>query len=154
MHRIVFLEPELIQNLKNDPRSDPDPELVKAVDEALLSLDPDLCRLVHERYFEGLTVREISERNHIPESEAIAGIYQAKRRLKMLLAEFVKKRWKIKVDGVCRICVHPQKEKIETILHSRKKTESWAVTCRRVEYLLGERIQPPQVLKAHMKHMN
>jgi hypothetical protein len=153
LHRLIFLDPDIIQNLKAVSPIDPDPELVEAVDRALLQLVPDLRRLIRERYFESLTVKEISERNHLPEAETIAGIYEAKRRLKMLLAEFVRKRWGIETKEVCRICIHPQKEKIEAILQNRKKTESWGSTCRRVKRLLGERIHPPQILKAHIKHM-
>ena len=153
MHRMIFLDPDIIQNLRPHSSTDPDPELVEAVNQALLHLAPGHRRLIRERYFEGLTVREICERNHLPEAEVIAGIYEAKRQLKMLLGEFAGKRWGIEVKGACRICVHPRKEKIEAILRSRKKTESWGSTCRRVERLLGERIQPPQVLKAHIRHM-
>jgi hypothetical protein len=153
LHRIIFLDPEIIQNLKAISLGEPDPRLVEAVDEALQSLDPSLGLLIRERYFEGLTIKEISERNSLPEPQVIAGVYEARRRLKMLLAEFVRKRWGIEVKGVCRICTHPRRDEIEAILSSRGKNESWGVTCRRVESLLKERIQPPQVLKAHTKHM-
>jgi hypothetical protein len=153
LHRITFLDPMMIQNLKAVSGSEPDPELVEAVDKALLRLDPDLRRLIRERYFEGLTVGEISERNNLPEPQAIAGIYEAKRRLKVLLADFVRKRWGIEVTGVCSICSHPRKEEIENALRARKSTESWGSTCRKIEQLIEERIQPPQVLKAHIRHM-
>lgn len=153
MHRTIFLDPDIIENLKTISRADPDPELVEAVSEALLTLSPDLRRIICERYFEGLTIGEISERNQLAETEAISRIYEARRRLKMLLAEFVRKRWGITVEGVCRICAHRKKEEIETILRTRRPSESWGSTCRRVERLLKERVQPPQILIAHMKHM-
>lgn len=153
MHRIVFLDPETIENLRAISPADPDPELVMTVNEALLTLSPELRRLIRERYFESLTIGEISDRNHLPERETIRKIYEAKRQLKMVLASFVKKRWGIEAMGVCRICTHPEREKIEAVLRARKVTESWGSTCRKVQNMLQQRMQPPQILKAHMKHM-
>jgi hypothetical protein len=153
LHRLVFLDPEIIDNLKAVAPADPDPEVAEAVRQALLNVSPELRRLIRERYFEGLTIGEISERNHLAERETVRRIYEAKRQLKMVLAGFVKKRWGIEVKGLCRICTHAEREKIEAVLRTRKKTESWGSTCRKVQDLLKERIQPPQVLKAHMKHM-
>lgn len=97
---------------------------------------------------------QIAERNDISEKEVVKRIYEAKRQLKMMLAEFVRKRWGLQIKGVCRICTHPQKETIDTILRNIDDGESWRKICREVENAIGDRIYPPQILKAHMKHMN
>ncbi len=154
MHRIIYLDPEIIQHLKASASQPPDPELVEAVNDALEGLDSDLQQIVHERYFEGLTVPQIAERNKIPENEVVKLIYEAKRQLKMMLAEFVRKRWGLQIKGVCKICTHPQKEKINSILQNKKDGDSWREICSKIEAEVGDRIYPPQILKAHIKHIN
>lgn len=154
MHRIIYLDPEIIQHLRAFTPQSSDPELIKTVDKALERLESDLRQIIHERYFEGLSVPQIAERNDISEKEAVKRIYEAKRQLKMMLAEFVRKRWGLQVKGVCRICTHEQKETIDTILQNIKGGESWRRICRKIEKAIGERIHPPQILKAHLKHMN
>ncbi len=127
---------------------------MEAVNDALEGLDSNLQQIVHERYFEGLTMPQIAERTKIAEKEVIKRIYEAKRQLKMILAEFVRKRWGLQIKGVCRICTHPQKEKINSILRNKKDSDSWSGICSKIETEVGDRIYPPQILKAHIKHIN
>ncbi len=154
MHRIIYLDPEIIQHLRPFSAQPPDPELIETVNKGLERLEPDLRQIVHERYFEGLTVPQIAERNDISEKEVVKRIYEAKRQLKMMLAEFVRKRWGLQIKGVCKICMHPQKETIDTILRNIDDGESWRRICKKIEKAVGDKIYPPQILKAHMKHMN
>lgn len=154
MHRIIYLDPEIIEHLNAFASRPPDPELIETVNEALERLESDLRQIVHERYFEGLTVPQIAERNEITEKEVIKRIYEAKRQLKMMLAEFVRRRWGLQIEGVCKICRHPQREMIDSILRNKNDGDSWRRICKKIEEDVGDRIHPPQILKAHIKHMN
>jgi len=153
LHRIIYLDPEIIQQFKSTSKQSPDPAIVTAVSEAIEKLDHGLRRVVHERYFEGLSLPEIAARNGIGQREVIGNLYEAKRLLKLMLADFVSRRWGVKPPGICRVCTHPKREIIENILKTVDGSSSWAEICRRVEAATGERFHPPQILKAHQKHI-
>ncbi len=154
MHRIIYLDPEIIEHLNTFASRPPDPELIETVNEALERLESDLRQIVYERYFEGLSIPQIAERNKITDKEVVRRIYEAKRQLKMMLAEFVRRRWGLQIEGVCKICKHPRREMIDSILRNKTDDESWRRICKRIEKEVGDRIHPPQILKAHIKHMN
>ena len=154
MHRIVYLDPEILQQLKPLPDQPPDPDVIDAVRKAIESLEPELRKVVHERYFECLTLTQIAERSGVEEREIAKSIYEANRQLKMALADFVAKRWGVKPRGICRICSHPKRETIEKILLKFECGDSWAKITRELESALDEKFHPPQILKAHLKHMS
>jgi hypothetical protein len=151
--RIIYIDPEIIANVKNIVPRPPDPAIVEAVNDAMESLDPHLRQIVFERYFEGLSIPEISARNGVEEKEVSRSLYKARRKLRTLLAAFVRDRWKIETKGICRICSHPQKRQIENILRKIDSSESWGEICGRIKAEIGEYFHPPQILKAHLIHM-
>jgi len=151
---IIYLDPIFIENLPTFPSRPTDPDIIKAVSEALKTLNPEIERLISERFFEGLSLTEIANRNNIDVREVVHALYEGKRQLKILLSDFVKRKWGIRPDGICRICSHPKRTEIEGILIKRDSSRSWGQICRAVEKATGERFQPPQILKAHIKHMN
>ncbi|MEE9555152.1 MAG: sigma-70 family RNA polymerase sigma factor [candidate division Zixibacteria bacterium] len=154
MHRILFLDPEFLQNIQAIRDHPADPEIIEAVTEALKRLPPETERLIRERFFEGLSLSEIAERSDIDFKEVVRAIYEGKRQLKILLSEFVKRRWGIKPEGICRVCGHPKRKEIERIVIKCNRSRSWGEICAAVEKATGERFHPPQILKAHIKHMN
>ena len=154
MHRLVYLDPEILQQLRSIPPQHADPDVVKAVRAAIEKLNPEIRQVVRERYFECLSLAEMAGRRGLEEKEMAKSVYEANRQLKLMLADFVGRRWGIKPRGICRICGHPRRAIIEEILRNIKGSESWAKISRLVESAVGERFHPPQVLKAHLKHMS
>lgn len=147
------MDPEIIQQVKAGLHPSPDPEIIEAVEDAMRRLGPNLSDIIHQRYFEGLTTAEIAARNEIDEKKAVALIYEGKRRLRLLLADFVERRWQVKTGRLCRICRHPQRQRIEEILVEYNGSCSWTVMNERLQRVVGERFNPPQILKAHLRHM-
>jgi len=139
--------------MKVDGIPEIDPAIVEAVDQAMGQLNETQREIIRERFFEGLAIREIAVRREMDECQVIGIIYESKRVLKTLLADFVKTRWGIEPIGICRICSHKRREEIEDILLNIGKRDSWGTVSRRIEKKTGERIHPPQILKAHLKHM-
>ncbi len=153
MHRLIFLDPDLIQLMGESSSQHADPDVIDAVSGALKALGREMEEVVRARYFEGLSVPAIAARYEIQDREVVGILYEAKRRLKILLADFPEKRWGVSTDGLCRVCGHPERKKIEKILMVNAGSRSWGAICREVEQAVGERFYPPQVLKAHLKHI-
>ena len=155
MHRMIYMDLNLLESVATmaAPNPDPDPRLVLEVDRAFTKLQPRLRDTLKPRYYNGETIREIASGLGISENEVRRLIYEAKRRLRLHLAEFVRDRWGIENGNTCRICIHPQRERIETILRAKKPEDSWKSITDKVCKLTGERFQPPQILKAHFAHI-
>ncbi len=153
MNRIIYVDPEIIDILKIAPSPNPDPELAAAVGSALKKLEPELTEIIRERVYEGRKISEIALNLNKSEKDIIALLYEAKRQLKILLADFVKQRWGIETKGNCRICAHASREIIENILTIKKENDSWRQITAKIQEATGERFHPPQILKAHLKHI-
>jgi hypothetical protein len=144
----------LLDGLEHQLPSKPDPELVTRVDEAIEELEPNMRDIIRMRFYDGMSTKEIAHNLGKPEKNVVGIIYEAKRQLKFLLAEFVNKRWGLDVNSLCKICVHPERGEIEKVLKSKSQKKSWKKIIERVHFATGERFHPPQILKAHLKHMN
>jgi len=154
LKRIVFMDPGIFNGLEVLAAPEPDPELVSNVNTALEQLEPALQEILKLKYYEGATTGEIALALDKPEKEIISLIYEAKRQMRFHLAEFVNKRWGIKSGRLCRICIHPRRAAIESILIGKSQSESWGKITDRIYEAGEERFHPPQILKAHLKHMN
>lgn len=154
MKRIIYLDPELLDLVEDRESPDTDPELITRVNEALEKLEPELRRLLKMRYYDGARIRHIAGALNKSENEITGLLYEAKRQMKILLADFVRKRWGVESSGICRICAHPKRAVIEKILSTRKRSESWRAINGRIFEAVGESFQPPQILRAHLRHMN
>jgi hypothetical protein len=128
-------------------------EVEEAVDAALAKLSPDMKMLVLDRFYRGLSVARIASENGMTVNSASASLHDALRLLRLVLMDFAARRWDISRITTCRICRHPRKETIESLLRTRRKSQSWGAFCKRLERAIGERIQPPQILIAHLRHM-
>ena len=153
LKRLIFLEHQFLQSFGATAKQKTDFELIENVNKAIKKLDPELENIIRMRFFQGLSISDISKTLNLNENEIVKLIYEGKRQLKMMLADFVKERWNIEPTGICRVCVHPEQEKINNILSKRKSKTSWAVTIRQIENAIGEKITPPQILKAHLNHI-
>lgn len=154
MKRIVFTDPEKLEILNSRTSIEADPELVAEVNRALERLEPPLKELLKMWYYDGARIKDIARQFNKSEREISGLLYEAKRQLKILLADFVKKRWGVDTEGICRICAHPRRTAIDEILSGRGRYESWRSINDKLSEAVGERFQPPQILKAHIKHMN
>ena len=128
--------------------------MIAAVDKALEKLEPKLRDILKMRYYDGATVPEIASTLSKSENEILGLIYEACRQMKILLADFVKRRWDIKSGTACRICAHPEREIIEKILLGKNDKESWRRVTDEISNAVGVRFHPPQILKAHLRHMS
>jgi len=154
LKRIIFTAPDKLEALNNCSSIEADPELIAEVNRALEQLEPPLRELLKMWYYEGARITDIARVFNISEKEISRRLYEAKRQMKILLADFVKKRWGVDTGGICRICAHPRRSAIAKILSDRGRNESWKSINERLLEAVGEEFQPPQILKAHIKHMN
>jgi hypothetical protein len=154
LKRIILLDPELLDVLEDRFSPNPDPELLSRVNEALEQLDPEYREILKLWYYDGARIRDITRALDKSEKEIMELLYEAKRQVKILLAGFVKKRWGVETKGICRICSHAQRNIIEKILSNKVSGESWRKINDNIYKAIGTRFQPPQILKAHIRHMN
>lgn len=153
MERIVYTGFRNVDHLENPDTKCPDPALVNAVERALAGLSPLERDIIIQRVYNGRPMPDIARQNNISYRQAHSLFYDARRRLRTLLADFVRERWGIETSGICRICFHPEKNKIESLLKSRSSRESWRKFNNRLEKAIGEKINPPIILINHLKHI-
>lgn len=141
--------------------SDVDPILKKTVNEAIEKLPEKHKKALLLYYYQGLSYDEIGRDSGLMSGEngplarqKIKKIMNcAHTLLKAELADFVARRWKIRVKGSCRICRHPKVELIDSLLHSKTDSETWREFGMRLKRIIGENFHPPQILKAHLGHI-
>ena len=153
MHRIIYMDPNLLEGLELKMRPDPDPEIDFEVNQAMERIDPALRDLLKARYYDGKTLSELAAEFGIDDKNVRRLLYKAVREMKIQLADFVRRRWGIENAHVCWVCVHPERDKIEAILREKSESNSWRHITERIFEAAGRRFPPPQVLKAHMAHM-
>lgn len=153
MPRVIFVEPKELEQIEPIGVALPDPTLVAAVDKAINKLPANLRELVIQKVKLGMTARQIAKASNITEKEVVTAYYEAKRQLKIQLADFVFNRWGIKSYGICTICGHPRQDVIDKMLHGKRQSESWGSFNRRLMATIGERFTPPKLLIAHLNHI-
>lgn len=131
---------------------EPAPELVSAVKNAIQQLPDDYQAIITYLFYDGLTFDEIAQKLELP-PELVMNKYQlAANQLRIFLHGFVEKRWGIR-HTVCCVCIHPQCERINRILRRKSPEETWSSFNRRLEGSVGAKFNPPQILIAHLKHI-
>jgi hypothetical protein len=151
--KIIYTSYENLGKLDQAIFPDPDPTLIAEVEKAMARLSRFEREIAIQRYYRGLTIPAIVAENRIPEKEVKSALYKIRTRLRNLLANFVFDRWGLKCTGLCPICVHPQKEIIELELRKKSDSENWGEFARRLEQLIGVRINPPSIFLGHLKHL-
>lgn len=150
---ILIVDPQSLEGLNPIEVSPPDSALVKAVNHALRKLPAQQRQIIKDRFYRGMTISQIVDARGLTEKQAVAALYVAKRRLQALLADFARRRWNIKKSGDCRICTHPKQKIINRLLNEKSNSESWAAFNIRLSKAIGERINPPRSLIAHLAHI-
>jgi actin-related protein len=77
-------------------------------------------------------------------------------KLKFSLKEFVSQRYKIKIfpEGKCLICSHPEREKLDELIKTKKEEETWKKILRLFKEEFNLEVKTPQILINHQKkHM-
>ncbi len=154
MPKIKGFDPQVIDTIEIEQSKLTDPVLVDTVSNAMNRLDPGSQQLIYEIFYQGHSLSGIASRDGIPLNELNRRFYEIKRQLKMILGDFVKNRWGLNVTGTCRICSHPRKEAIDRVILAKNDSESWGQICKNLESITGEKFYPPQILKAHLKHIS
>ncbi len=143
-----------------------DSELGQQVKQALTKLSEKEKIFIEEFYYQGRSYKEISRILKINPRQAEYLHRRATFKLKNLLADFVARRFKIKVDKVtlkksvtdlksgmvCVICQNPKQKEIEKIIGSKKEHQTWRVILKKLKQKFNLEIKAPQVLIGHMKH--
>ncbi|RKX20003.1 MAG: hypothetical protein DRP51_06445 [Candidatus Zixiibacteriota bacterium] len=139
--------------IKNDIIK-PDEKVISAVRTAIKKLTEQERNFIENYYFQGKTYREIARilNRRISRIEGLHRRSLAK--LRKYLAGFVKERFGIdaEIGRECIICASPYKEKIDRLIKSKSRQETWK---RIIEILWNKyqiRIKTPQVLIGHQKY--
>jgi hypothetical protein len=153
VQKIVYTGLRVLEHIEHAEPARADPDLVDAVKRALASLSPLERDIVSQIIYDGNSLPEIALQNGLSIGQSRAIFYEAKNRLRALLAGFVKERWGIEISGKCRVCLHPRKNEIDALLKRHSSRESWGNFNRRLEKAIGEKINPPAILINHLKHI-
>jgi hypothetical protein len=144
------------QNYTNEQYSSPhfekDEELEKVVADAIGHLAPDLKDIIHQRYWEQLTLKQIAIYNDISTAEVKSRIRRAQTLLRPLLIDFAASRWHFKPSGYCLICRHSKRDIIDRLLRQKPPLQTWGEFGRILELAIGEKINPPRLLIVHLSH--
>jgi len=150
---ILIVDTHRLEGLNPIEVSPPDSALVKAVNRAMRKLPAQQRQIIKDRFYRGMTISQIADAQGFTEKQAVAALYMAKRRLQVLLVDFARRRWGINKSGACRICIHPKQKIINRLLNEKSKSESWRAFNIRLSKVIGERINPPRSLIAHLAHI-
>lgn len=143
-----------------------DSELEQKVQQALVRLSEKEKIFIEEFYYQGRSYKEISGILKINLKQAEYLHRRAIFKLKNLLADFVERKFKIKVDKVilaksdtnhksgvvCVICRNPKQKEIEKVIGSKKEYQTWRVILKMLKQKFNLEVKAPQILIGHMKH--
>ena len=123
------------------------------VADALKYLDSRQKKIIHLRYWEQLTLKEIGCCIGLSITEVKAILKQSHALLRPHLIDYARKRWSFEPRGRCLICIHPNRNIIEKMLEDKAQSETWGSFGDRLEKTIGEKINPPRLLIIHLKHI-
>ena len=133
-----------------------DQELESKVHQALNKLDEMERRFIVHFYFDGLSYCQI-RRLLKTRKDKLQRIHQsALDKLRLILKDYVEKRFKLKVDcdSRCLICQSLHREELDKLIQGKKKEETWKRIIRTMDEKYHLKIKAPQVLIGHLrKHM-
>jgi hypothetical protein len=135
-------------------KSDVQKEIIGRVRDAVDKLSPVEREFVQMYWFEGRSLKEVSEllgkRLH-----NLDGINRrVLRKLKRILSEYVAARFGIiePNNSDCIICNHPDRREIDRLLIAKKPDETYRPIYRQLRSRFGLRISTPQILIGHIKY--
>lgn len=153
MDRIEYVEPEVLQALMPLEPIPADTLLIEEVEKALTQLPLEMQELVVQRIYQGKTINQIAQVFGITRESVILELNDALHRLRLLLSDYVQKRWNIQIASGCSLCIHPQNEIINRMLENKPDSESWGTFGKRLSIEIGEKIGPPRILITHLNHI-
>lgn len=128
-------------------------ELERIIADAIGKLEPNLRDIIHQRYWENLTLKQIATYNNISTSEVKTRIRQAHMILRPLLIDYVASRWHFSPRGYCLVCRHEKRGIIDSLLRQKPAMQTWGEFGRILEIAIGEKINPPRYLIVHLSHI-
>jgi len=131
-----------------------DDELDKTVREALAALDEGEREIAERRFLMGQSLEVIRSDLKLSSHEIERRLREVRIKLKRLLAPFVQTRFNLKPDSrpVCPICESIHRERVERIIATKRKEETWKRIMSELEKELGVRVRSPQMLIGHVKY--
>jgi len=130
-----------------------DVELERKVNQALGKLDEIERKFILYFYFDCFTYEKIASlmKKRI---DKLQRIHQgALDKLKLILRDYVEKRFKLKVSdkNSCIICQSPHRNELDRIIQGKKKEETWKRIIKILKNEYNLHIKTPQILIGHMK---
>jgi RNA polymerase sigma factor (sigma-70 family) len=145
-----------LDDKENQERIKKDKELEKKVNQALRKLDEMERKFILYFYFDCFSLEKIGFLLK-KRKDRLQRIHQnALNKLKLILKDYVEKRFKLRVEGEsnCIICQSPYREELDRIIRGKRKEETWKRIIRILQDHYDLRIKAPQTLIGHLrKHM-
>lgn len=138
-------------SIESSEKVESDEELRNKVREAVEKLPLIEKRFVEKFYFEFKTYLQIAKELNKKVYKLDRIHRQALDRLRIILESFVKQRFKIECAQIsnCPICNHSQKDRIDEIIKSKSKQETWKRVINILKKEFNLEIKTPQVLISH-----
>jgi len=131
-----------------------DDDIASTVKRAVAHL-PELDRLIIEDYYVFcLSRRVIAGRHDLEEREVDVTRARAERRLRVMLAEFVERKFGLAIrdQDECRLCRSVSRAAIDTLLSRRNPEESWGALRRRLNDCFGLNLKRVQEVMTHCRY--
>lgn len=148
-------EPEFDSD-QNKEKIKKDVELETKVNQALAKLDDIERKFIIYFYFDCFTYEKIVSLLK-KRKDKLQRIHQsALDKLKLILKDYVEKRYKLKVDDKndCIICQSPYRNELDGIIKGKRKEETWKRIIKILKNKYNLKIKTPQILIGHLKrHM-
>ena len=140
--------------LFEDSPSEPNPEIIAAVKEALANLTPQEREFIERFYFHGQSYLRIAD-DLGKKPRRVEGLHRrAVNKLKKFLAEFVREKFGVEsaVNADCIICNSPYRKEIDAMINAKKDEETWKKIIGILDKHYGIKIKSPQILIGHKKY--
>ncbi|MGB2698305.1 MAG: hypothetical protein WBD28_10670 [Candidatus Zixiibacteriota bacterium] len=133
-----------------------DVELERKVNKALGNLDEIERKFILYFYFDCFTYEKIGSLLK-KRKDKLQRIHQsALDKLRLILRDYVEKRFKLKVDDIndCIICQSPYRNELDRIIQGKGKEETWKRIIKILKDKYNLKIKTPQIIIGHLKkHM-
>lgn len=149
----VSEESDLIERMKEEKEK---VELEEKVEQAMDNLESAEKEFIRHFYYDCKSYDQISEIMNKTKDRLERIHRSALEKLKFSLKGFVYQRYKIKIspERKCQICSHPEREKLDELIKTKKEEETWKKILRTFKQEFNLEIKTPQILINHQKrHM-
>lgn len=127
--------------------------LIGAVRNALRALSGLERHVVERHNFEGRSFVQIADELVTSKSHVKAIHRRARKRLRKILAPFVKQRFGLRPRaGQCPICLSHYRRSAERVVRRRRPEESFAVVIKELRERFGIVVKSPKTIIGHVKY--